>query len=152
VAWRFCDARWAANPLSGEGARLYGGRWNSRGTAVAYTAGSRALATLEVRVHASAGVAPTTHVAIAVTIPESLVEELDRAPLPADWRRYPAPASLAAFGDAWGAGASSAVLAVPSAVIPDELNYLINPAHPDSATITTGAPEPVVYDPRLFDR
>jgi len=149
-AWRFCDAKWASPPLSGEGARRYGGRWNSRGTAVAYTAGSRALATLEVRVHATPGVAPTTHVAIEVTIPEVLVEELDRATLPADWRRYPAPASLAAFGDAWVAGRSSVALAVPSAVIPEELNFLINPGHPDFARITTEPPVRVVYDPRLF--
>lgn len=150
VAWRFCDRRWASPPLSGEGARLYGGRWNSVGTAIAYTAGSRALATLEVRVHASAGLAPTTHVAIPVTIPDAIIEELDAATLPPNWREYPAPASLAAFGDAWAAGLSSAALSVPSAVVPEERNYLINPMHPDFGRIVAGTPAPVTYDPRLF--
>ncbi|MEM6791165.1 MAG: RES domain-containing protein [Myxococcota bacterium] len=149
-AWRFCDRRWAPTPLSGEGARRYGGRWNGRGTAIAYTAESRALAILEVLAHTTAQDAPTTHVAIEVTIPGALVVTLDAATLPSNWRAYPAPPALARFGDEWVREGASAVLGVPSSLVPAERNYLINPHHPDAGAIVTGPPEPVVYDPRLF--
>jgi len=129
---------------------MYGGRWNSIGTAIAYTSESRALATLEMLVHASRSTAPVTHVAVEVVFPEAIVVELDASSLPADWRTYPALASLASFGDMWVRDQDSAVLSVPSAVEPAGKNYLINPAHPDAARITVGAPQPVVYDPRLF--
>jgi len=149
-AYRFCDRRWASSALSGRGAFEYGARWNSKGTTLAHTSGSRALAHLEVRVHAAPNLAPRTHISMAVDIPEDLIMYLDASTLPHDWRRYPAPRDLAKFGDAWVSDGESAVLAVPSAVVPEELNYLINPQHADFKQIVVGTPEPVVYDPRLF--
>jgi len=129
---------------------MYGGRWNSRGTAVAYASESRSLTTLEMLVHVSRSTAPNTHVAIEVVFPEDILLELDASSLPADWRRYPALASLAAFGDRWVREGDSAILAVPSAVEPSGKNYLVNPDHPDAARIAVAAPESVIYDPRLF--
>lgn len=129
---------------------MYGGRWNSRGTAAAYASESRALATLEMLVHVSRSTAPLTQVAIELTFPEEIVMELEPSSLPADWRTYPAPASLGAFGDMWVREGHSAVLAVPSAVEPSGTNYLINPDHPDTVRIASGTRQPVLYDPRLF--
>jgi hypothetical protein len=76
-------------------------------------------------------------------------ETIARANLPPEWRRSPAPPALAALGDAWVARASSVVLAVPSAGTPDELNYLLNPGHPDFDQVTISPPEPYLYDERV---
>lgn len=77
---------------------------------------------------------------------------LDRSSLPDGWDGHPAPAAARAIGDEWATGGSSALLAVPSAVIPEELNYLLNPAHPDVARIVVNGPRPLRPDPRLLGR
>lgn len=91
-----------------------------------------------------------THVAIEVQIPDEFVLALDASTLPVGWRAYPAPAVLAAFGDQWVESGESAVLSVPSAVVPEERNYLIHPGHDDFRRIKTLAPVRVTYHPRLF--
>jgi len=149
-AWRICAAKYSAEPLSGVGAYLYGGRWNSAGVHMAYAATSRALAILEIRVHTSARTAPEDHVIVPIQIPDDGVAELDPSTLPAGWRRYPAPASLAAFGDSWARSMESVALLVPSAVVPEEWNLLVNPKHPRMDEVRTGEPVPLRYDPRLF--
>jgi RES domain-containing protein len=149
-AWRICAARFASDPLSGVGAYLYGGRWNSQGVHLAYAALSRALCILEMRVHLSAETAPTDHVLIPIEVDDDLVAELDPATLPQGWRRFPAPPSLAGFGDAWVRGQESLGLVVPSAVVPEESNLLLNPRHPRMDRVRVGPAQPVQYDPRLF--
>ena len=150
-AWRICAARFASDPLSGVGAYLHGGRWNSPGVHLAYAAMSRALCILEMRVHASPATAPTDHVMIPIEIADHLVAELDPATLPPGWRRFPAPPSLASFGDSWARERESLGLLVPSAVVPQEWNLLLNPRHPDMSEVRIGSMSPVQYDPRLFD-
>jgi RES domain-containing protein len=148
TVWRLCKRRHAA--LDGQGARLAGGRWNSRGTAVVYASETLSLAALELLVHGDPALLPDDLVAIAIAIPDGLpVRRIEAAGLPRTWRRYPAPESLAPLGDAWAKDRASAVLSVPSAVVPGERNFLLNPAHPDFRRIRAGRPEKFALDARL---
>jgi RES domain-containing protein len=149
-ACRIVKARHAATAFDGEGARLAGGRWNSAGAPVVYTAGSAALAALEMLVHLGRGATLPAYVLIECAFDESLVVALDRSRLGDRWRAYPAPPRLQQLGDAWLKSGVSAVLEVPSAVIPLASNYLINPRHGDFASIQRSTPEPFEYDLRLL--
>lgn len=137
----------AAHPIwSATGAALGGGRWNAVGVPVIYAAGSKALSMLEVLVQGGDMTLPRA--AVTASIPDDvIIEEL--APLPEGWRELDSPAAMAA-GTAWVASGRSAVLRVPSVIVPDEPNYVINPAHPAAARIEVEAPVPVAWDPRLF--
>jgi len=148
-AWRIVKARHAAAAFTGEGARIGGGRWNSRGTTVVYTAESESLATLEMLVHLGSSVVLHSYVLIRCDFDETLVTEVDANALPSTWRMYPPPLDLAALGDAWVSGGASAVSRVPSAVTTSESNYLLNPRHPGFTQIRIGAPNPFSIDPRL---
>jgi RES domain-containing protein len=148
--WRVCARRHVAHALDGEGARRFGGRWNPPGVAVVYTAGSLALAILELLVQVDVDLLPDDLVALAVEVPDAVrVRRVRAAQLPAGWDRYPALDVAQAVGAAWVRAADSAVLAVPSAVVPQESNYLLNPAHPDARGIRAGRPERLRLDPRL---
>lgn len=148
-AWRLVKERWAEVAFDGEGARLGGGRWNSPGVAVVYLAGSLALAQLEVLVNLPTDRLLDSYVAFRVRLPESLVETVRLADLPAGWRRDPAPRSSRAVGDLWVREQRSAVLCVPSAVVPAEPNYLVNPAHPGVKHLGIDGPLDPLLDPRL---
>jgi len=150
TAWRIVKARHAATAFDGEGARLYGGRWNSRGLPVIYTAASPALAVLELLVHLGSSVVLPAYVTIACTFDEGIVLRLDRERLPTDWRSSPALPQLAQLGDAWLKDGTSAVLEVPNAIIPAESNYLINPRHPAFASIDIDEPQRFELDLRLL--
>ena len=130
-AWRIVKTTFSADAFSGEGAWLYGGRWNSVGVAMVYTAGSKSLATLELLVHLDSSMRLPSYSSCPVDFDDSLVEVVDPAVLPLDWRQSPPPTSLQVIGDDWISRQSSVVLRVPSAVVPDENNYLINPIHRD---------------------
>lgn len=147
--WRIIKAKHRSTAFSGLGARSFGGRWNSPGVAMVYLAESRALAALELLVHLMAADLPSRYVFIPVEVPDILVEPLDAKRLLKDWRATPAPTRLREMGDAWLAGGSSAVLQVPSAVVPREFNFLLNPAHADSAKLVIGDSEPFDFDLRL---
>lgn len=149
TVWRICAAHWAENAFDGEGARRFGGRWSSRGTPLVYCSESRALAMLEVLAHVDAPelLAQTEWVLVSACVPGNVVERPARFPL--NWRDFPAPAETRRFGDDWAAGGSFIALRVPSAVVPGEFNYLLNPAHPDFVRITRGRPEPFAFDSRL---
>ncbi|WP_110171183.1 RES family NAD+ phosphorylase [Luteitalea pratensis] len=149
AAWRIIKARHVSSAFSGEGARLAGGRWNSKGIAVAYTAGSQSLATLEMLVHLGAGAALQSYVLIRSDFDEALVTEVDATALPSSWRSFPAPAALAAIGDAWVSSVTSAVLRVPSVIVPSEANYLFNPQHSQFNAIQVGTPTTFSFDPRF---
>lgn len=149
VVWRLLTSRFAATAFSGEGARLYGGRWNSKGVPVVYTAGSQSLAVLEMLVQDDP--LRARYIVIPATLPKALkVERLTDEQLPAGWRDIAARDLTQALGDEWLKRGSSAVLAVPSAVIPAETNYLINPLHPAFGKIEIGAPQDFLTDPRLL--
>lgn len=148
-AWRIVKAKHAATAFDGEGARLFGGRWNQPGTRLVYTSGSKALATLENLVHLNPPVV-FTYVAIAVEFDEALVETISPGRLPAEWGEEPPPPSTQIVGDQWVKEARSAVLEVPSAIIRTEPNFLLNPLHPDFKKIALGQPELFAFDPRLL--
>ena len=149
--WRVCARQFASPGLTGEGTRLYGGRWNPPGVAIAYTAATQSLAALELFVNVDPDNLPRDLVSIAASIPDNVrIDVLSENRLPGNWRDYPAPDSLQVIGATWAAEARSAVLAVPSAVIPRERNYLLNPRHSEFPRIMAGAPEPFHFDPRMW--
>ena len=148
-AWRIVKAKHAGSAFDGEGARLYGGRWNSRGTRVVYTSETLSLAALESLVHLNPPVA-FKYVAIPVEFDETMVEILDPADLPDAWTEEPPSPLSMAVGDHWVGEARSAVLALPSVIIPTERNYLLNPAHPQFPEVKIGKAAPFSFDPRLL--
>lgn len=152
TAWRIVKSKHVGNAFDGEGARRFGGRWNSPGTVVIYCSESLALAALELLVHLQSSDILEAYTAIPVTFPEAIVSTLDPGQLPANWRDYPPPVALQRFGDHWVASRRSAVLRVPSAVVEGEYNYLFNPTHRDFSQISIGEPQPFRFDPRLASR
>jgi RES domain-containing protein len=149
TAWRITKSSRSATAFDGEGARLYGGRWNSPGTALVYTAQSQSLAALELLVHLQASEILASYSSIAVTFADKLIEVLDSAVLPRQWRRFPGPVALQEIGDRWVAASRSVVLQVPSAVVPAEALFLLNPGHADFASVKIGSPTPFEFDHRL---
>ena len=149
-AVRIVKARHAAQAFSGEGAKRFGGRWNGPGVAMVYTAGSASLAILEMLVHLPAHELLKRYVLFDVTFDDSLVTAIHPATLPRVWRRSPPPIAVQHIGDKWIAGGRSVILRVPSVVVPTESNYLLNPAHPDFATLVIGPRHAVQIDPRLI--
>lgn len=149
TVWRLVTRRFADTAFSGEGARLYGGRWNHKGVPMVYTAASQSLAMLEMLVQDEP--LRANYMMIPATLPDTLaIEHIDAARLPADWRDHPARETLQAMGSEWARQKYSAVLAVPSAVIPAETNYLLNPAHPAFAEIEIGEAQLFITDLRLI--
>jgi RES domain-containing protein len=139
--------------FDGEGARVFGGRWNHRGTPVVYTSATLSLAVMELLVHLDDEDVGKDYVGIPAEIPDSVGIRHVRAPeLPRDWRSLPTPQALAGLGTRWAVACGTAVLAVPSAIIPQELNYLLSPRHPHFTRIRVGRPEPFFFDPRLRKR
>lgn len=148
TVWRIVTARHASTAFSGEGARLHGGRWNPPGVPVVYTTGTLSLATLEMLVQD--GKLLANYVVIPATIPARLkIERIELDDLPEDWRSTESRERLRDIGAEWIKRASSAVLAVPSAVIPTEINYLLNPLHPSFLKIVIGDPQEFETDLRL---
>lgn len=148
TVWRLVTARFAEAAFTGEGARLYGGRWNRKGVPMVYTAGSQSLAMLEMLVQDEP--LRARYVMIPATLPANLkIERIVPAQLPANWRDAAARQELQALGSDWIKRRSSAVLIVPSVVIPAETNYLLNPLHPAISRIRIGQPEGFVTDLRL---
>jgi len=151
TAWRIVKKRQAANAFSGEGARLYGGRWNRRGTPVVYAADSLALAALEQFVHLAGRHVAIRFVSFRVEIPVGLaVEILGAGEIPRNWRQEPPPDETKDIGSAWAKRATSAVLRVPSVIVPVEHDYVLNSFHQDFARIQVSNPEPFGFDPRLW--
>ncbi len=149
-AWRIADGRF--DPFSPVGASLVGGRWNSPGLGVIHASRSYAGAMLECLAHAGIGRVPRTHVALEIAIAESVVvERHEGSDLPEGWDHADLRVARA-FGDAWIRVQRTAVLVVPSVVARREGNVLINPRHADFSAVAAGAPEPVVWDARLFAR
>ena len=148
-AWRIVKEKYAATAFSGEGAARTGGRWNSRGMRVVYASSTRALAALETLVHLNPPV-ELRYMIIPIKFGGGLMEKLPPTTLPVNWRAEPAPASTQAIGDRWLREGRSVLLAVPSVIMPDELNYLINPAHAAFRKLMIGTPTPFTFDPRLL--
>lgn len=149
TVWRITTRRFVDSALTGEGARLFGGRWNRPGQSVVYTAESRSLALLEMLVQDDP--LRAHYVLIPTYLPHNVsVEYMDIRALSPGWRAQASRDQLQALGGEWLGQSRSCVLAVPSAVMPAELNFLINPLHPDFRHITVGEPEPLDTDLRLM--
>lgn len=148
--WRICRRRYAAEAATGAGARLYGGRWNSRGVSMVYGSTSLALAAVETFVNLEPNLTPSDLVSIEGGIPEAIViGRLDPTTLPAGWHES-RDESLRRFGDGWIHRNETAALLVPSAAIRGEWNVLLNPAHLDFSKIKFETPEPFEFDARMF--
>ncbi len=148
--WRLTRARRVAKALQGEGARLYGGRWNPKGVAMVYASATLSLAVLEALVHVDVATLPEDYRAVPVEIPDDLpVGRIEPGDLPRGWRAARDQPALQKIGADWVQANETAVLSVPSAVIPEERNVLINPAHPEAARIAAGKAQPFCFDPRL---
>jgi RES domain-containing protein len=141
--WRVCKRRHAA--FDGQGARLAGGRWNHPGTAIVYAYETVALATLELLVPLGGHELPGDMVVASAEIPDSVYRFRVDANVPEDaWRVYPAPKGLCDVGTGWVTDRKSAVMIVPSAIVPGERTYLLNPAHSAFREITVYPPQPFV--------
>ena len=148
-AFRIVKERLAKDAFTGEGARIYGGRWNSSGRPVVYTASSASLAMLEMLVHLEARDLLRKYVLLEIEFDDSLVTDVDIPSLPRDWRSSPTSPEVQRFGDDWAMLNHSAVLRVPSVIVPRESNYLLNPRHPRYGEIKIGKHQPIDFDPRL---
>jgi RES domain-containing protein len=149
--WRIIPKLHLSQAFAGEGARQFGGRWNRLGTRVVYTSATLSLAALEFFVNLDRDTEPDQLVAISADFPDDMrVEHIEVSNLPRKWRGYPVSEELQDLGTAWVARASTAVLVVPSAMIPAEHNYLLNPAHPDFNRFRLNKPEAFHFDPRMW--
>jgi RES domain-containing protein len=149
--WRIVKEKFLASAFSGEGAAEFGGRWNLPGTRMAYTSESRSLAALELLVHLNPPVL-FKYKAIRIQFGEALVERLSPLELPPEWQAEPPSLLTQRLGSRWASGARSAILAVPSAIIPEETNFLVNPLHADFPRIKIEPAGDFAFDARLISR
>jgi len=151
--YRLCRRPFSRRPLDGRGGLFASGRWHTPRRLVCYASDSLALASLEILVHCEPDLVPSDLVAVEVSVPRGVkVAELGADALPRSWRRYPPPALLQRLGNAWLDGSAACVLRVPSALVPSENNFLINPMHPDIRKLRILRKAPFQFDPRLADR
>lgn len=146
--WRL--ARRAFRELDGEGARQVGGRWNSEGVPVVYTSVTLSLAALEYLVHVDPDEAPDDLIAMQIEVPDdAVIEEVRVDDLPRDWNRQPDHRACVELGDGWAVAGRALALRVPSAIVPEESNLLLNPGHPDAGRLRVARVRGFTFDPRL---
>lgn len=153
--WRICDSAFARSPeemMSGEGAYLFGGRWNSPGTRMVYLGTSIAQAAFELLVHLRSADVLKHFSKMKVSFSPEHLLVLEEESLPASWRHHAMSSSVQATGDAWVESMASVALEVPSVAVPGASNYLINPAHPDFSKIQWGDVSLFTFDPRILKR
>ncbi len=148
IVYRVGKSRFA-HDLSGEGARLFGGRWNYPLTPCIYTSGSRALAILEYSVNVNIHTIPRALSITCIEIPDTGILQLQQADLPGNWKEMPAPFSTREFGTGLLQGPNSPIIEVPSAIVPEEVNYLLNPLHPLHQKCKILSVKDFVYDVRI---
>ncbi len=147
--YRFCRKR-QANDLSGTGAKLVGGRWSSPGVAMLYTSESRALALAEYWVHVHPSDLPTDACVVEIGVSDTAsMMSMPLSSLPEKWRAGPPLTSLRQAGDQWVLNKQSLILQVPSAVMPLESNYILNPVHQDMAETSIISIADYVWDRRM---
>lgn len=147
--FRIVQERWATTAMDGEGARLHGGRWNPPGLAAAYLAESRALAALEILVHAPREALRLEWRVIAVEVPDEAIKNAAAKQLPAGWRDQPSSPEARRFGGSWLARSGELAMALPSVIVPQERTLLVNPRHPAATKLKAAKAERFVFDPRL---
>ncbi|WP_316368938.1 RES family NAD+ phosphorylase [Candidatus Thiodiazotropha sp. CDECU1] len=150
--WRIAAPEFASSPdemMSGEGAYLFGGRWNSKGVRVVYLGSSLAQAAMELLIHLGRADILNDYYKMKVSFPEALVQHIALADLPEEWREPTMASSVQAVGDQWVTDRSSLILQVPSATVSGEYNYVFNPLHPDATKARFSAITKFTFDPRL---
>ncbi len=152
TAWRIANKKYKNDAFSGEGAKLYGGRWNPIGLPMVYTAQNLSLAILELIVHLEDETDVARYVTIPVSFNNSQAGLLQKKNLPKDWNRLPIPDSTQLAGKKWMLSNKTLLLKVPSSVVPLEYNYLINPLHPDFSTLIIGKAQPISMDSRIIEK
>jgi RES domain-containing protein len=149
--WRIASAAHAA--FDGEGARRHGSRWTPRGVPAVFTSATLSLAALERFIHTDSDLERMDLVAIPLEIGDDIaIESVEVKLLPADWRTFPPPPPLAVIGEQWFRASRTAVLSLPSVVIPHERNFALNPIHRVFPRLSIGRSEPFSFDPRMWKK
>lgn len=152
IVFRLSKGKYQAD-LSGKGAEMYGGRWNSKGAALLYTSQSRALAFAELAIHLPLGINPKDYFLITIKFPDTAkIFQLAESDMPSDWRSNPHSHHTQQLGDEFVSKGNYLVLRVPSAVVPGDYNYLLNPAHPMFKEVSIKQAEPFEFDSRFAAR
>jgi RES domain-containing protein len=142
-----------AHDLSGRGAYLAGGRWNSIGLSMLYTSSSRALCVTEIAVHMPLGIVPKDYYLVSIEIPDSVpMKNMEEVSLPASWNISPHRESTRQIGDEFLKNKEYLLLKVPSVVVQDEYNYLVNPKHPEFKHVKIIEVKHFQFDQRLFKK
>jgi len=153
IVYRILDSEFAVDAYNGRGAEDFPGRWNNKGVSVVYTSGSLSLCAMELFVHLNDKGRRGRYVSISATIPSSLpILSVPASKLPDDWKNDPPTAATRNIGSQWAKSKKSAVLRVPSSVVPGEFNYVLNPLHPAFSKIRIHTPVPFLYDLRMWKR
>lgn len=152
IVYRLCKKSYA-HDLSGRGAEISGGRWNSKGIAALYTSNSRSLSVMEIIVHVPAGIIPKDYCMVTIEVPDNaIIKILEPKDLPDNWSRSPISALTQRIGNTFLSGQKALMLKVPSAIVKDEWNYILNPVHKDFSKVKITGVEPFAFDVRLFRR
>jgi RES domain-containing protein len=152
IVYRLCRKNYA-NDLSGRGAEISGGRWNGKGVAALYTSSSRALCAIEILVHIPVGIIPKDYYLINIEFPDNApLKAIDVKNLPDNWNGNPISVSTQRIGNTFFSEQKELVLKVPSAIIKDEWNYIINPMHKDFKKVKVLTADPFTFDTRLFKK
>ena len=149
IVYRLTSTRYA-HDLSGRGAEMAGGRWNTKGVALLYTSQSRALSMLEVAVHLSFSNKPIHYSIVSIELPEVPFVECHASILSPHWKAWPPHPSTQMIGDLFVKEGKHLILKVPSVLVPEEYNYLVNPKHKDATTLKIIAIEPFTFDTRFY--
>lgn len=150
IVYRLAKKRFCKD-LSGKGAEIAGGRWNSRGVAMLYTSQSRALCLAEIAVHLPFGIIPLDYYLVEIEIPDNAsISKVKTIDLQKDWNSFPHSVETQKVGDEFVFNGKSMVLKVPSAVVQGDFNYLINPRHPDFKQVKIKNTELFSFDKRFF--
>lgn len=147
--WRVVKRKHAATAFDGKAAQRFGGRWNLPGRRAVYASATKSLAVLEVLVHLDVDRRVPRLVAFTFDVDDRLVERLPAARLPRHWRTSRGLAVTQEIGDDWLASGRALALAVPSSIVPEEVNYLLNPVHPAFRRVKFGRSVPFLLDPRV---
>lgn len=147
--YRIVQAEWARSAMNGEGAWLHGGRWNPPGLHAVYLAESRALAALEIIVHAPRDVWSLDWRVIEVEVPDELIQAVSIADLPVAWQALPSSLTARNFGAKWLRGRRALALKLPSVIIPEEHSLMLNPRHEDFVKLVVSRPRKFELDSRF---
>jgi len=145
--WRLARAPFAA--FDGVGSARGGSRWSSKSIPILFASSTQSLALLEVLVHTPRELIPDDYVFIAIEIPDDRTQSVSKEMLPPDWADSPPPTNLKAIGDDWARSNRSCALLIPSVIVPNELNCMINPRHPDFSRIEISTPISFILDKRF---